>query len=488
VPRTLQLITVFIVYFFSGWVGIHFAGMGEGSLTLIWLPSGIALSALLIFGKSIWPAIWLASFAANTPYLINEGSQYPLIIAAIYGGLAATINTSVQGILAQHLFTKHIGKLQLKTSKSILTFVFQVIMIPSMLNMALLVLLYSIGGYTNISANNVFYQTIILWLSGALADFHGYFVVVPFVLSWYTRPKNPTTDKSILLTLSSMCLFIILMLSLFIVSSAIYLLLILGVLVALYLGFRSSTLLVLLVSLTYTFATASQIGPFDLNNNWTSFLSLLMFIFSFGLPIYIISAKKYELKQANIHLEEKVIERTDALNSANKMLENISLTDGLTGVANRRHLDEFLETEWARAIRNKTTLSLLMIDIDFFKQYNDIYGHLAGDECLQLIAQKIQQLVQRPSDLVARYGGEEFVVVLPETQQVENIAEDIIREIKKLAIAHCNSSVSDIITISVGCATLQPKQGDQHSQLIDLADKQLYLAKNDGRNKIKIHS
>ena len=325
-----------------------------------------------------------------------------------------------------------------------------------------------------------------MWLSGALADFHGYFVVVPFVLSWYTRSKNPSTDKSILLTLSSMCLFIILMLSLFFVSSAIYLLLILGALVSLYLGFRSSTLLVLLVSLTYTFATASHLGPLYLNNSWTSFLSLLMFIFSLGLPIYIISAKKYELQQANVHLEEKVIERTNALNNANKMLENISLTDGLTGVANRRHLDDFLETEWARAIRNKTTISLLMIDIDFFKQYNDVYGHLAGDECLILIAQKIQELVQRPTDLVARYGGEEFVVILPETKDVPNIADDIISEIEQLAITHCNSSVSDIITISIGCATLQPSIGEQCAKLLDLADKQLYLAKNDGRNKIRI--
>ncbi len=484
--RPIELLTVFVIYFISGWIGIHFAAIGDGSLTLIWLPSGIALTALIIYGPSIWPAIWFASFAANTPYLINDSLQFPLLTAVIYGALAATTNTLIQGLFAYKLFNKHIGKPNLKTSKIILTFVFKVILLPSMLNMFILVSIYSIGGYISLPNDNALFAALIIWLSGALADFHGYFVIVPFLLSWYFQPIKPSnTDLSVLL-LILMCLFITIMMSLFVVNSAIYLLLIIGALVSLNLGFRSSTLFVLVVSLTYTFATASQLGPFNLSTSWTSFISLLMFIFSLGLPIYIISAKKYELKNAYDHLEEKVIERTNALNTANKMLESISLTDGLTGVANRRHLDEFLATEWARAIRNKSTVSLLMIDIDFFKQYNDVYGHLVGDECLILIAQKIQQLVQRPSDLVARYGGEEFVVILPETKDVSNIAEDIIKEIKQLAIEHCNSSISDIITISIGCATMQPTKGEPCSTLLDLADKQLYLAKNDGRNKIKV--
>jgi len=275
------------------------------------------------------------------------------------------------------------------------------------------------------------------------------------------------------------------LISLFIINAAVYLILIIGVFVSLYLGFRSSTLFILFVSLIYTFATAQQVGPFNLTTNWSSFLSLLMFIFSLGLPLLIISAKKYELKEFHSQLENEVIERTNALNSANAILENISLTDGLTGVANRRHLDKFLETEWARAIRNKSAISLIMIDIDYFKQFNDTYGHLAGDECLKQIAQSIQRLVNRPSDLVARYGGEEFVVILPETEDIKTISEEIKSVIDNLNIPHSDSDVHQNVTISIGCCSLKPQINEQPSRLLDMADRQLYLAKNQGRNLIK---
>ncbi|MCJ8321176.1 MAG: diguanylate cyclase [Colwellia sp.] len=484
-PRIIQLLIVFIIYFFSGWIGIHFAAMGDSSLTLIWLPSGIALSALIIYGKGIWPAIWLASFTANTPYLVNQLTEFPYLIASIYGILAATINTLIQGIFAHYLYQKHIGVPHLKTSKLILNFVFKVILPPSMLNMALLVIIYSIGGYIEFSAANFIDTTLTIWLSGTLADFHGYFIIVPLALCWHIKKQHNFEDNSRLLALTAMCLFCVMLISLFIINAAIYLILIIGVFVSLYLGFRSSTLFILLVSLVYTFATAQQIGPFSLTTSWSSFLSLLMFIFSLGLPLLIISAKKYELKQFQSQLEDEVIERTNALNSANTILENISLTDGLTGVANRRHLDKFLETEWARAIRNRTSISLIMIDIDFFKQFNDSYGHLAGDECLKLIAKSIQKLVHRPSDLVARYGGEEFVVVLPETENIKGISEDIKSVIDKLNIPHNDSVVHENVTISIGCCSLRPKINEQSSKLLDLADKQLYLAKNQGRNIIK---
>jgi len=459
--------------------------MGNSSLTLIWLPSGIALSAVIIYGKSIWPAIWLASFTANTPYLVNHLSEFPYLTASIYGILAATINTLIQGLFAHNLYQKHIGVPHLKTSKLILNFVFKVILPPSMLNMALLVIIYSIGGYIEFSATNFVATSLTIWFSGTLADFHGYFIIVPLALSWYSKNQHNSVDKSRLLVLTSMCLFCVLLISLFIINAAIYLILIIGVFVSLYLGFRSSTLLILIVSLVYTFATAQQIGPFNLATSWSSFLSLLMFIFSLGLPLLIISAKKYELKQFHTRLEDEVIERTNALNSANTILENISLTDGLTGVANRRHLDKFLETEWARAIRNKTSISLIMIDIDYFKQFNDTYGHLVGDECLKKIAQSIQTLVNRPSDLVARYGGEEFVVILPETEDIKKISEEIKSVVDDLNIPHSDSDVHQNVTISIGCCSLKPKINEQPLMLLKLADKQLYLAKNQGRNIIK---
>ncbi|WP_045214677.1 diguanylate cyclase [Desulfonatronovibrio magnus] len=168
-------------------------------------------------------------------------------------------------------------------------------------------------------------------------------------------------------------------------------------------------------------------------------------------------------------------------------LENISMKDGLTGVANRRRLDEYLDQEWRRSKRQKEHISLLMLDIDHFKLYNDNYGHSAGDECLKKIATTIESSLSRPADLAARFGGEEFACVLPETDLdgAKNIAEKIHKNIFDLAIPHEYSPVSSIITMSIGIAATIPKNGLSVENFIQNADKMLYEAKRSGRNSIK---
>lgn len=168
-------------------------------------------------------------------------------------------------------------------------------------------------------------------------------------------------------------------------------------------------------------------------------------------------------------------------------LERLSSLDGLTGVANRRSLDAALDKEWQRARREGTELSLMMIDMDFFKAYNDRYGHQAGDDCLKSIADTISRIVKRPADLVARYGGEEFAVLLPATsaEGAMEVARQIMDAVAKLHIDHAASEISRIATLSIGISTLKADKETNPYYLVGFADEALYLAKESGRNQIK---
>jgi len=162
--------------------------------------------------------------------------------------------------------------------------------------------------------------------------------------------------------------------------------------------------------------------------------------------------------------------------------------DVLTGIANRRHFDDSLNREFFRLKRNRMPLSLIILDIDHFKKYNDLYGHMAGDNCLRLVATTLQDTVKRPSDVVARFGGEEFAVILPGTEKegASNIAEQMRRAIEALAIPHDGSENGFYVTISLGLATLLPDRVERPEAILEIADGALYRAKQNGRNRIEI--
>lgn len=176
----------------------------------------------------------------------------------------------------------------------------------------------------------------------------------------------------------------------------------------------------------------------------------------------------------------------EELLSLNRKLEKLTLQDGLTGVSNRRLFEQTINAEWFRSMRDRQPLSLVVIDIDHFKQYNDHYGHLAGDDCLVQVAQALDSIPLRSTDLFARYGGEEFVLLLPKANgdSAAEIAEKCRALVEKLAIPHEKSDTSDVITISIGVATITPSKNTKPTALFAEADRQLYRAKELGRNRI----
>ncbi|MEP6719807.1 MAG: diguanylate cyclase [Variovorax sp.] len=185
--------------------------------------------------------------------------------------------------------------------------------------------------------------------------------------------------------------------------------------------------------------------------------------------------------------EAEFVRARDALESLNKTLNTLAMQDGLTGLANRRQFDVTLDTEFSRAMRDASTLALILIDVDRFKQYNDVYGHAAGDECLQTICRTIRDLTpHRPGDLAARYGGEEIAVLLPNTDVAGAVAvaEKIRNAIRALEIVH-SGNAGGFVTLSAGVDALIPVSGfDQPTELIQAADKALYTAKAGGRNRV----
>ena len=221
----------------------------------------------------------------------------------------------------------------------------------------------------------------------------------------------------------------------------------------------------------------------------TALLGILSVVLFFALLMRLLEQQEqsaYLLKQMNRQLQDRVDQRTEELEAANRELKIIAMMDGLTGIANRRYFDDYYERSWRAAVRAGTPLSVIMADIDWFKAYNDTYGHQAGDECLIQVARTLRNNIKRASDFAARYGGEEFVIVLPDTDAAgaSLLAEWVRQQVFALDIEHNKSPIGKV-TISLGVASVVPGQDDDAQTLVEAADKALYAAKHDGKNCVR---
>ncbi len=203
---------------------------------------------------------------------------------------------------------------------------------------------------------------------------------------------------------------------------------------------------------------------------------------------YLAQKERDQAYQTMREMQAQLKHMNAQLEKSNRELQRLSSLDGLTGLANRRQFDETLDNEWQRAMRTEMPLSLIFADIDYFKRFNDTYGHQAGDECLKQVARILQATVHRPADLVGRYGGEEFVMILPDTQAdgALAVAEKILANVRKACIKHEHSDAADHVTLSIGVATLIPREGQDPEELVSTADRVLYRAKERGRNRIEV--
>jgi len=200
-----------------------------------------------------------------------------------------------------------------------------------------------------------------------------------------------------------------------------------------------------------------------------------------------LGAVDYIAKPFSLPIVKARIKNHLELKRRGDLLEQLAFLDGLTCVSNRRRFDEVLDQEWKRALSYEMRFTVIMIDIDFFKLFNDHYGHAAGDECLRQVAQALNRSFSRSGDFVARYGGEEFAAVLTGAGLEEAIgcANKLREEIASMDMKHAYSPVSDRVTVSIGTASVQPDEGFSAAEVVKIADEMLYGAKRDGRDRVK---
>lgn len=201
----------------------------------------------------------------------------------------------------------------------------------------------------------------------------------------------------------------------------------------------------------------------------------------------IVLGAKVRAMQRIIQMRGSLIAMARDLQATNRELRRLSAIDALTGIANRRHFDEMLAREWRRAQRYAKTLALIVCDVDYFKQFNDMYGHQTGDDCLRTVARVLEREARRPTDLVARYGGEEFAVILPDTaaQGAVLVGERMRAAVQAMELMHAGSEVARVLTVSAGVAADAPQRAEANSQrLVQAADAALYQAKRLGRNRV----
>lgn len=468
----------------------------HGEVASVWFSSAITLPMVLFYHFKVIPGIVLGSILGLIP-AINDINPPLSLIDNITLNISCIFANILQPLLARYLIKKFIQVDDIFSSLYS-TWIFIIVGIISPILSALIGV--STLLFINVLTINDYYISMLTWwLASALA----HIIFSPIFLIKKTQNFSYKIAKLPEIVIIFLLLLIIFFLIFKLAYPVEYLLL--PILIWSFCRFHPwvANLFIAFIAFIAILSTTKGYGIFVRDNVNESLLLLQSFTGVFSLTGLTLSAVLTEKKKAQLSLQQsletleiKVLERTkeliqtkEKLEKVNQALEIMVNTDGLTQISNRRHFDQHLQNEWQRLHRCQKPITLLLIDVDYFKLYNDTYGHQRGDECLIRIAQILKSQAMRQPDLSARYGGEEFIILLPDTDISGGIAvaQKIQQIVKASGIIHKTSKNSDIITLSIGIASLIPNITDSPHTLVKQADKALYSAKEKGRNNFVIY-
>ncbi|MDB5774842.1 MAG: PleD [Herbaspirillum sp.] len=443
---------------------------------VIWLPNAVLLAALLRFrGRRGWALAALA-FSSDVIAKLPVFSWSQAVLMSI-------VNLIEVG--ATYLLMRRIGASpDLKRMRDLRKFVIAGPVVGALI--AGLLGAAVIQAMTP-TATSYFTLTRVWWFADGL----GLLIYTPLLLA-FTQPQAEPfrvrrTDGMLMLLTAALAGVIFSAHSGEIhgVSVTPTLLLPLVLFIAFRFGIRWTTLTVALISLVTSMMLVFGRRPFGEAPVYLETVRAQEFILTLCIVGMGFAVLLNELIVRERELEARVRQRTRELETSNSKLAALSATDGLTGIANRRHFDQVLDSEWSHAMRSGLPIALMMLDVDLFKQYNDRYGHQAGDDCLRAVARILSLNVRRTDDFVARYGGEEFAVIVPMTDHANalDLAETICRSLEALALPHAVSPFN-VVTISIGVAVRVPGKNESMQALVHMADLALYQAKQLGRNRV----
>lgn len=455
------VIAVAAAYFLVGKLGLKLAFV-HTSVTAVWPPTGLALAVLLIWGTRLWPGVFLGAFLVN---ITTEGS--------VLTTLGIATGNTLEGVVGAWLVTRFAnGRNCMNEVRNVFGFVFLAALASTAISASVGVFSLMAGGFTawdNMGS---------IWFTWWVGDAVGAVLVTPWLLAWHANPHLRWRWRRIPEVILLLLTLVLFGLDIFgpdtyhhPLQIGSYPLTFLAAPILLWAVFRfgprTATTATLLLSAIALRGTLQDAGPFATVAPNEALLLVQSFMGVIAVTILVVAATQQQLEQYRRRLE-----------AANAELTAASVTDALTGAYNRRGFDQRLNEELERAARYRQPLSLLLLDIDLFKQHNDAFGHPAGDEVLKTVVRLLQAHV-RATDAVARQGGDEFAILLPNTDSKGAfIMAERFREAIESAIWPGQS-----VTITLGAATL-PVESDQGEKLLAQADEALYAAKEAGRNRV----
>ncbi|KUM01870.1 MASE1 domain-containing protein [Chromobacterium subtsugae] len=492
-PNWLNCALVAALYFASAWLGDHWLMLELEMDSVVWPQPGLALAAVLLLGWRVWPGVLLGA-------LLAEGWQWHGLVAGIgwlkpASGIAAGV--LAQTLLGAWLVRRHIGRGNPLDSFSHCLLYFVIVAAMTLLGALIAVASLYLCGL--LPQKLLVMECCLRWLSaGCGVLLFGSAFLILHQHGW-PRVERETWYEMLayfgMVTLLTASIFVWWHPTMDTTYPLDLLVLPLVAWAAFRFTPREVVLALLLIMALALWGTRHGGGPYLGYSAYSTLIIVQTYVGILTVVSLCVGALmseqrriKLELGRQQEQLEQQVRIRTLALEQSHAEVLALSRVDPVTGIANRRSFEESLDGEWRRARRLGTSLGMLMIDIDYFKLYNDHYGHVSGDYCLREVAQAIRSSVRRPQDLVARYGGEEIVCLLPDTTEegVACVGEAVLEAVRDLQLPHVGSAISAIVTISIGGAAVLPRETPDSRQLVEAADRQLYRAKQQGRNRMVI--